>query len=174
GETTAITIWNIYKAALAAGEDWATRCRDAVEAAGCDLMTANRSHKDKRTGEVYCVGTIRRAVAAGQDRAVTAALRGLRVSASGEGPELWNARVVEPWINALAERPALVERRRPEEIAGVIDATDIWAVLDRVTAFIANRRRAGTPCASFRDLLQAELGTLLDKAFLANTIRAAE
>ena len=39
GQVLRINQHQVYRAALAAGEDWALRCRDAVEAAGCRLMT---------------------------------------------------------------------------------------------------------------------------------------
>lgn len=56
----------IYRAALSAGEPWAIECRDRVEAAGCQLMTANWSQAKKKPGMVFCVDLIRRLIEAGK------------------------------------------------------------------------------------------------------------
>jgi hypothetical protein len=58
GSVTKVTPWNIYKAAMAAGEAWAVSAMRVCEAAGCKLMTNNATASTKQGGELYGVFTI--------------------------------------------------------------------------------------------------------------------
>jgi hypothetical protein len=80
---TAMSPLNLYKAGLVAGAAWAIDADRAVSEAGCRLMRSNRSTKDKKPGEVYCVGLIRDLVAKGHGRAVTVALSAVRALDQG-------------------------------------------------------------------------------------------
>jgi hypothetical protein len=84
GLVTKVTGGQIYKAALAANEPWATECFAAVSAAGCSLMVQNKTTQDKQPGEVFALALIKQHVRAGNAAMVTFALDALRRSDSGE------------------------------------------------------------------------------------------
>lgn len=92
----------IYRAALSAGEPWAIECRDRVEAAGCQLMTANWSQAKKKPGMVFCVDLIRRLIEAGKGGAVTAGLTALLDYDPRSVPNFSN-HLLTPFLSAVAE-----------------------------------------------------------------------
>lgn len=117
----------VYRAALTAGEDWAVRCRDAVEAGGCRLMMSNFSQRDKKPGMVFCVDLIRRLIEQGQDRAVTRGLSAMMAFAPDSVPNFSNA-MLKPWLTAVAETGAhgdallaALHARRPWQVLEVAD-----------------------------------------------------
>lgn len=68
----------VYRAALAAGEGWAERCRDVVEGAGCTLAISNPSAKDRKPRVLYQIGTVRNMIVKrGQAEALKFVLSGL-------------------------------------------------------------------------------------------------
>jgi ParB-like nuclease domain len=97
-----VSVFHIFKAALAAGDDWAVRAEAAVTGGGCRLMRANASSSLKKPGEVYAVGMIRAAVEAGQDRAISAALAALRAAPSMDRAACYTDFILRPWIGAVA------------------------------------------------------------------------
>jgi hypothetical protein len=97
-----VSVFHIFKAAFAAGDDWAVRADAAVTAAGCKLMRCNASAIAKSAGEVYAIGMIRQLIEAGQDRAITAALAALRAVPTLDRPVCYSDFILRPWINAVA------------------------------------------------------------------------
>jgi hypothetical protein len=102
-QTIKVSVYQVFKADLAAGDDWAVRAHGAVAAAGCKLLTGHPSSKEKQPGQVPCVALIRGFIAAGLDEAVTAGLTALtqvpamhRVLSYGNG-------FLRDWIPAVAE-----------------------------------------------------------------------
>ena len=75
GNVTAMSGFHVYKAALAAGEQWAVASRDAVQSGGCRLMTSHPSSKNRDPRDVYCIATVKRFVGKGLARVVHLALR---------------------------------------------------------------------------------------------------
>lgn len=138
GTVTRITIHHVYKAALAAGEPWAERACVAVEAAGCTLMTYNRSTAEKRCGEVFCIGLIRQLVTSGQGSAVTAVLQALRRLDGDRRPALYSDYILRPLMTAVAADPAFLK----VDLAATLDRHDPFKVLDRI------RRDAGSVSAT--------------------------
>lgn len=101
-----VSTFHIFKAALSAGDDWAVRADAAVSAAGCKLMTYHASSASKKPGEVYCVGVIRKAIAAGHDSAVTAALAAIvHTPTLGASAASFSDYLLNPWIGAVAAQP---------------------------------------------------------------------
>lgn len=101
-----VSVFHIYKAALASGEDWAVRADAAVSAAGCRLMTLHASSAHKKPGEIYCLGVIRKAIEAGHDTAVTAALAAIcEVPRLGGSAASFTDYLLQPWIGAVAAQP---------------------------------------------------------------------
>lgn len=102
GAVTKITPWQIFKAALAAGESWATQARDAVDKAGCRLMTYNKGSEVRKPGEIYGVQMIRDMVSDYGAATVTAALSAYRRGAYGDLAIAWNNVCITAWLRAVA------------------------------------------------------------------------
>lgn len=101
-----VTLFHIYKAALAAREDWAVRADAAVRDAGCRLMVYYASQAFKKPGEIYCIGVIRKAIEAGHDAAVTAALAAVAAHPRlGQSVASYTDYLLQPWIGAVAAQP---------------------------------------------------------------------
>lgn len=126
GQVVRINQHQVYRAALTACEDWALRCREAVEAAGCKLMTYNASNSLKKPREIYGVMTIKTAILADQDRAVTAALSALRQADVSGRVAFWNDYVVRPLIAAAAKVPMI----SPERAAEALTRSDPYRVIE--------------------------------------------
>lgn len=119
--------WEVFKAALAAGDDWAVRADAAVSASGCRLMTRNSPAKEKRAGQVYIVAFIRKQIEAGLDWAVTAGLTALSSIPQMQRPAAYTDYLLKPWINAVGDsgcRDAVLLRR-------VLMAEDPFKVISR-------------------------------------------
>lgn len=126
-QRTAISTFNLYKAALAAGEGWALEAELAVRKGGCRLMTYNRSALTRLAGEIYAVGLVREHVAQGRAGLVERGLLALRSCARGEDAELFKVGVLKPWLAALQEVPLPAET-----LAQFLDRFDILSVIDGV------------------------------------------
>ena len=163
GFVTKVTLWNIYKAALAAGESWAVDCDKVCRDAGCQLMTANATTDDKKPGEIYAIALIRTPVAAGQADSVTMALSGVRRSQFGKSAEAYSNEILKPLIAAACDRPWLA--KAGVDLARFMDAFDIWSALDRAADFAKKKRREGATGISHHDIATAEIGEGLDRAF---------
>lgn len=103
GNVTNVTPFQIFRAALAAHEAWAVQADTAVRKAGCRLMTTNASASNKKPGEIYCVGVVKRHVGEGSAKYVTAALLSLRSCTDAAKPVMYSATVLRPWIDCLIE-----------------------------------------------------------------------
>lgn len=101
GAVVKITPHHIFKAALAAREEWALACDLSVANSGCRLMTYNASTANKKPGEIYSIGLIRSYIAKDNAPAVTTALRALReYDVAGRVP-LYSDYILRPWIDAI-------------------------------------------------------------------------
>jgi hypothetical protein len=92
----------VYRAALAAGDDWARGCQAAVSAAGCELMPYNASSSLKKPGQVYSINLVRSFVDKGKAGAIIAALRALRQYDERGRVGLYSDYVLRPWLQAVA------------------------------------------------------------------------
>lgn len=155
GQVTAMTVFHVYKAALAAMEPWALRAQEAVEAAGCKLMTYNASAALKKPREVYSIGMIRRHVEAGRAAAVTRALAALSASSSGDGAFAMTAAVLGPWIDVVAGC-----NDEAGWLAGFLDDLDLEDVLRRAAALRKQPQYAGM--SNFQ-LMRGSFRALLDE-----------
>ncbi|HWJ86909.1 MAG TPA: DUF6551 family protein [Pelagibacterium sp.] len=163
GLVTKVTLFQIYKAALVAGEEWALACARACSEADCRLMTHHGSTDSKRAGEVYCIGLVRQAIEQGKGSAFTLALAGIRKSEFGEDPDAYSNEILRPLFMALSDRPWLVAKGI--DLSGFMDAFDIYAAIDRATDFVKAKRRQGLTGIARWDMAAAEIGAGLDKAF---------
>lgn len=119
-----VTSHQVYRAALTAGEEWAVQCRDAVEAADCQLMTSNRTTNDKKPGQIYCVQLIKRLVEAGHSQAVTEGLAAMLAYDAEAVPNFSND-LLQPWLTAVAEHSA--DRT---ELLSVLKSKRPWLVIE--------------------------------------------
>lgn len=124
GNVTAITTFHVYKAGLAAGEPWAIGCRDAVTAAGGQLMTSNASTANKQPGEIYAINLIRRFVDRGQPEVVRDGLGAILASHQATDVRLFADGILRPWLMVVAERPGLTRK----DLIGFLETFNLWKV----------------------------------------------
>ena len=103
GSVVKITGFHIYRAALAAGDEWAVNCKEAVEAAGCKLMTSAASTANKKAGEIYSIALVREYVSQGMAEHLTTCLGALIDSGACDHSDYFTNNVLRPWIAAVGE-----------------------------------------------------------------------
>lgn len=129
GSVTALTPTLIYRAALAALEPWAVQCDAVVASAGCQLMTCNKSTKDKKPGEVFCISTVRKLVEGGSATVLVAVLQGLMAApVTRADPAFFGAGWLDPMVRA-AQGVGLV---RGEAVAAFLTAHNPWKIAGAV------------------------------------------
>jgi ParB-like nuclease domain len=97
-----VTVFHVFKAAIAAREDWAVRAEAAVAGAGCRLMTYNTTGAQKQARQVFCIGFIRKQIEAGNDWAVTLGCKSVAACPSlGDRPVSYTDYLLRPWIMAV-------------------------------------------------------------------------
>ncbi|WP_347311384.1 ParB/RepB/Spo0J family partition protein [Defluviimonas sp. SAOS-178_SWC] len=156
GSVIRMTSFNVYKAALSANVGWAVRSRDAVEAAGCVLMTYNAGsgYYDLRPGSLNCIMEIKRHVEAGRSAMITVALDAIRAQ-----PEVtvyhFATSVLNPWFAALIEvGPGALDA----DLRAFCAAHDVMKIRDAMTVVAKRPDYVGK---SPRELAKATLVTLL-------------
>lgn len=163
GLVTKVSLWNIYKAALTAGEDWAVGCHKICTDAGCQLMTHNKGTDDKKPGDVFSVSLIRQFYSSGKGHLVTLALSGVRRSEFGKEAAAYSNEILRPLFDAVTQRPWLA--KQGADLSQFMDAFDIFAALDRSQELARQKRRQGHIGISRYDIAGAEIGEGLDRAF---------
>lgn len=146
GSVTRITPWHVYKAALAAGEDWALRSRDAVAAGDCHLMTCNKSTKDKKSGEIFSVALIRQLIEAGKDTVIANGLGALwDYDSSRRRVALYSGDLIRPWLMAVG-----TEDRA--HLAAVLRRHDPFVIMDRVDGAVKSGALKGSATSFYRKM----------------------
>ncbi len=163
GLVTKVTIWQIYKAALAAEEEWAVKCHKVCADAGCSLMTGNNASDSKGAGEIYAIGLIRSYVEKKKSNVLTFMLKSLRASQGGGDAAVWSNEVLRPMMAAVVDRPWLM--RQKVDLTAFFDSFDIWAAIDKADEIVKTKRRQGNTGVSRYDFAAAMIGDGLDKAF---------
>lgn len=105
GMATAVSAIQVYRAALVAREPWALAAERAVEAAGAQLMTYSAASRNKRPGEVYCVGWVRDQIEADRGELLTQALSAVVRSGQHEDMFVWSYPFLKAWMLALRNVP---------------------------------------------------------------------
>jgi len=152
----------LFKARLAAGDEGAQAAVDAVAAAGCRLMTYTPSASQRRPGDIFTHGLIEKMVAAGEGAAVTAGLRAIRDSETGDAVgdqygyshRVWDLGVLNVWLPALAANQRYLSLDLPE----IFDGIDWENERERAAAWA--RRNGGSSTA----LMRERVGTVLREA----------
>ena len=128
GTVTALTPNQIFKAALVAFEPWAVQCDGVVSRAGCTLMQYNASTANKRPGQVFCIGMVRRFIENGQSAQLATVLQGVASSSVANDVRYYNG-----WgLSALVPAVMAAGVTRPEALAAFLDAHDLDDVARRV------------------------------------------
>lgn len=128
GTVTALTANQVFKAALAAFEPWAVQCDAVATRAGCRLMAYNKSHKDKRPGEIFCIGVVRKMVEAEQQPFLVAVLRGVQASVIKDDIRYYAAF----GLNALVPAAIATGVQNPAVIASFLNENDLDDVAGNV------------------------------------------
>lgn len=130
----------VYRASLAAGETWAVACRDAVEAAGCKLMTTKWTTDRKKPGMVFAVDAIRKLVDAGHAQAVTNGLAAL-MAYDPESTANFSDTLLRPFLAAAAECGGTTE-----ELLNVLRAKKPWLVIEAADRMAEQDGKAKATC----------------------------
>lgn len=160
GMVTAVTGFQILRAAIVAGEPWAVKCATIVSDAGCALMTRNNTGDQKQAGEVYAIALIRKHAAAGNGATVTAGLKALRASPFGQSADAYANDVLKPLFIALGDRPPALTAGF--DLDGLVARFDFYGALERAAEFVKSKRRLGQVGTSGVDIVAGELRTAID------------
>lgn len=106
-QRTAVSAFHIFRAALVSGEAWAKSAAQAVDDAGCRLMTSNSSASEKKPGDIFAVSLVRGHVQAGRAGLVTLVLSAIRQSQRGDDIHLYQARILKPLWAVLVDEPPI-------------------------------------------------------------------
>ena len=161
GLVTKVTTWQIFKAALAAGEPWAVAMRKVADDAGCRVMTGNASMFSKKPGEIYSVVRLRKIIDQNKAENVTKALGILR-QAEGfkDDAEYWDGSIVLPMIEALCERPPVLNN---PVASTVLSDFDVFGAIDKIRQEVRERRVRGLPAMGVAEAFKAAFLAFLDK-----------
>lgn len=141
GNVTKVTVWQIFKAALAAGEAWAVEARDIAEEGGCRLMTGNRTTDQKKPGEIYGIRMFRDIVEHHARGDIVTALQVLmRTEGFCDTQDFWNAGFLRPVLEALCHRPQVMAVEGFEERFAEMD---LWTFEQEIAAANRDRQREG-------------------------------
>lgn len=163
GTVTKVTIWQIYKAALTAGEEWATTASAIAEEGGCRLMTRNGSTVAKKPGEIYGIRMFCEVVQRYKRDVIVLALKSLlKTEGVNDNSEAWAAQTFKPMLNALCQRPKAL---KAPDFCEKFESFDFWALEDEIAA--ENRRRIRAGSNSLPKAEQMEVGILewIDKTY---------
>lgn len=126
-QRVAMSPYHMLKAELAAGDKVAIASAKAVSSAGCRLMTYNASAANRAAREIYSPTLIKEHIKAGRDRIVTRALAAITGSERADQVDLYQHRVLRPWIAALVSEPGLQQL----DLEGFVGVNDLSRVVDR-------------------------------------------
>lgn len=147
-----VSTYAVYRAGLAAGDGLALMMHRAVHSAGCTLRMSNASTKDKKPGEIYCIGLIREFAMKDRAAKITLALSALRRAHISANAALYSDYVLRPWVEAVAARPGLTE----DELVAFLQVRDVWKLLDR-----ADRLKTDDPASAHIPLRQLRRDAIL-------------
>ncbi|SDP92383.1 ParB-like nuclease domain-containing protein [Phyllobacterium sp. YR620] len=163
GMVTKVTVWQVYKAALAAGEDWAVQAAHVASDGGATLMDSNTSSYTKKPGQIYGVTAFRNVIHARKRENIVLALRVLmRAEGYRDASEVWDMGILYPLLMALSERPKALMQ---PDFVSKFELFDIWSAKDSIDAETKKRLRAGLPYVAKKDQLAAAITDWIDAKF---------
>lgn len=128
GNVTKITGFHIFKAALAAKDQWAIDCDEVVRRAGCRLMPYNKSAHAKQAGEVFSIALIREYVEAGMPEVVEKCLFAIQINDETQDPAPYQNGILRPFMAAVASSQMFLRA----DLVTFLHQHDLVAVQDRV------------------------------------------
>lgn len=152
GTVTKISLFHVYRAALAAREAWALDADRAVRDAGCTLMTYYTSHALKKPGQVFSIRLVADMVKSGEGSVVTTGLAAIRASGVSDMTDMYSGKILNPWFRALARNQRFLRL----DLAGFLDDVDLVEMVD---GFAAQARQI--PGASRYSLAADQIATML-------------
>lgn len=172
GLATRVTPVQIFRAALAAEEGWATTLRKVCEDANCRAVSYNSSAAHKKPGDVFCIAYLRALIDRRGIVATTSALAILRRSEGiGDKVETYAYALFRPILEALASRPHAL--KAPDRAVDLLELFNFDKFEREVNAQILDARRKGEKTVGRVELLEATIGTALDRGFAMTGGRAA-
>lgn len=160
GMVTRVTVWQVYKAALAAGEDWALKLDQVAREGGCRLMLDNASHWSKKPGQIYGVSTFRRLVEKYPANVLPPVLALiLKTEGLGTEVECWDMGILAPLVAALVQRPHLLTMLNAHKR---LEDFDLFALGETITARNRERIRRGLPYVKKSDQMESRIVEWLD------------
>lgn len=123
GQKVTMTDVLIYKAALAAGEEWAVTADQIATEAGCRVMTYMLPISSRRPRDIYSINELRRKVEAGKASSLLKALKSLAISDEGKHTVLWTHTVFAAWLRVVCDVDALHKGNAP--IVDAVIASDV-------------------------------------------------
>ena len=157
---TNMSQYNLYRAGLAAGEEWAITARDVVAAADCRLMTFNPSSDNRKPGEICSIGLIRTIIKAGHAASITVALKAIRATDANNHSSvlLYSDWALNPIIRATTEFPGI----DAETLADCFRRKRPMLVLDAAERLAKEEKRAVSAVA--REMFAALIRSNLARA----------
>lgn len=137
---TRISPHHIYKSSLASGEKWAVTARDAVEYAGCKLMTFKASTTNKKVGEIYCIGLIGDLVKKGHVVPLRTGLKALREYDADGRIALYSDYIIRPFVTAMIESPRFCEI----DLVSFLKSHDPFKLLNAADVMLTNGNVSGS------------------------------
>lgn len=151
GAVTAITIWNLFRAQLAAGDEKATALAEAAKAAGCQIALANASAKTKKPGTIYFISGAQKLFDQHGDT-FTKALRAIRGAGGfNDNADLWSGWTMQPLLEALCANASLLDH---PDLTDAIESFDVYDVIDKAEEERRRRMRQGLSVLSNKDMLR--------------------
>uniref|UniRef100_UPI0035AEA00F ParB N-terminal domain-containing protein n=1 Tax=Agrobacterium salinitolerans TaxID=1183413 RepID=UPI0035AEA00F len=165
GVVTAVTVWQLLKAALAAGEQWAVNAQAIAVDGGCRLMTSNGSTLSKLPGDIYGVKGFLSVIETRPREAIVTALKVLmKAEGYNDNREVWDSALLMPLLLALAERPPALAN---PGFVSALEKFDIWDLVDRDAAERRAALRLGRKHPPKSETLRAGILSWIDETFPA-------
>lgn len=163
GFATPVTVWQLFRAALAAGHAWAVEVRDVCHAADCKAMVANTSARAKKAGEIYAVTYLRQLIKAHGASKVSTVLTIIRQGGKiGDDPATYAAGFLKPLVASLLARADILDQ--PTEASRALATMSLWRLQEAADRLNAGRRKSGLQPLQRVDALEGQIVEALDRA----------
>ncbi len=163
GKVTQVTVWQLFKAALSAGERWAIEADEIAREGGCRLLIYGKSPKDKKPGEIYSIKGFVSLIEQRPRDLIVSALKLLRAANGyGDNPDAWDVGCLFPMLRALTERPIALAN---PDFRRAFEDFDFWQLVDQDHEERRAKLRQGAKHPPKSETLRAGVLEWIDKAF---------
>lgn len=176
GNVTPMQPVSVYKAALAGAEQWAVECRDAAEAAGCQILTRPTPHSLQKPYQTMSVGGIRAVWKQHGPKVLGAAFKIIRASQGSDKLGFLTNAMITTWSRVLASRPGWVENidhvARVVAVMQVSFLTDMSEILEeRIAKRVGDDGRGGDALEDIKAKVAGFLGGRMTAQMIATSLR---